>query len=137
MTTPMPSTIPPSHRDLLDDDARAFAFLATTMADGSPQVTPVWFDAVEGMIRINTARGRTKYRNMRDRPRVSLAIVDPKDPYRYLQVRGTVVASTEEGGRAHIERLAKKYSGWDTYPVVPGQVRVTFTIRPDSATVMD
>jgi PPOX class probable F420-dependent enzyme len=133
----MPSLIPDSHRDLLDDDSRAFAFLATTMADGSPQVTPVWFDTAEEMIRVNTARGRTKYRNMNSRPRVSLAVVDPKDPYRYIQIRGTVVDSTDEGGRAHIDRLAKKYRGWDTYPVVAGQVRVIFTIRPDSVTVMD
>lgn len=136
MTDTMLSTIPVSHRDLLEDGARAFAFLATTMADGSPQVTPVWFDVAEGMIRVNTARGRTKDRNMRDRPRVALAIADPKDPYRYLQVRGTVVAFTEERGREHIDRLAKKYRGWDTYPVVPGEVRVIFTVRPDSATVM-
>jgi PPOX class probable F420-dependent enzyme len=129
--------IPTSHRDLLDDSARAFCCLATTMVDGSPQVTPVWFDVAEGLIRVNTARGRTKHRNMLERPKVALAIMDPKDPYRYLQVRGTVVSSSEEGGRAHIDRLAKKYRGWETYPVVPGQVRVIFMIRPDSATVME
>ena len=133
----MPTNIPSSHQDLLDDDARAFAFLGTVMTDGSPQVTPVWFDVADGMIRINTARGRTKYRNMRHRPRVALGIADPKDPYRGLQIRGTVVGSTEAGGRAHIDRLAKKYRGWETYPVPPGQVRVIFTIRIDSVSVND
>lgn len=133
----MKPLIPSSHIDLLDDDAQALGFLATTMADGSPQVTPVWFDVADDLIRINTARGRTKYRNMRKRPRVALAIADPKNPYRYVQVRGTVVASTESGGRAHIDRLARKYRGWDTYPALAGQVRVIFSIRPDSVTVAE
>jgi PPOX class probable F420-dependent enzyme len=107
------------------------------MPNGSPQVTPVWFDVAEGLIRVNTARGRAKYRNMLRRPSVALAISDPNDPYRSVQIRGKVVSSTEEGVRQHLDRLAKKYRGWDTYPMKPGQVRVTFMIRPDSATVMD
>jgi PPOX class probable F420-dependent enzyme len=133
----MPNPIPASHLDLLEDDVRAFAFLATSMPDGSPQVTPVWFDVAEGLIRVNTARGRAKYRNMLRRPAVALAISDPNDPYRAVQIRGTVVDSTEDGAKRHIDRLGKKYRGWETYPVRPGQVRVIFMIRPDSATVMD
>lgn len=131
----MTDLVPSSHLDLLDDSTRALAVLATTMADGTPQVTPVWFDVADGLIRINTARGRTKYRNMLERPQVALAIIDPKDPYRYLQIRGRVVGSTEEGGREHIDRLGKKYRGWDTYPLPPGQVRVIFTIQPEHVTV--
>jgi PPOX class probable F420-dependent enzyme len=130
----MTDLIPASFRDLLADDARAVAVLGTTMADGSPQVTPVWFDFADGLIRVNTARGRTKYRNMLARPRVALTVVDPNDPYRYLQIRGTVVRSSEDGARAHIDRLAKKYQGWESYPVPEGQVRVIFSIRPDHAT---
>jgi len=127
--------VPSSHRDMLDDKSRAFAVLTTTMADGSPQATPVWFDVADGLIRVNTARGRTKHRNMLARPQVALAILDPQDPYRYIQVRGRVVASTEEGGREHIDRLGKKYRGWDEYPMPAGQVRVTFTIRPEHVSV--
>ena len=127
--------VPSSHRDLLDDKTRAFAVLATTMADGSPQATMVWFDTADGQIRVNTARGTTKYKNMLARPNVALAILDPNDPYRFLQIRGRVVGSTEEGGREHIDRLGKKYRGWDAYPVIPGQVRVSFTIRAEHVTV--
>jgi hypothetical protein len=69
------------------------------------------------------------------RPSVALDILDPNDPYRFLQIRGRVVGSTEEGAREHIDRLGKKYRGWDTYPLIPGQVRVTFTIRAEHVTV--
>ncbi len=125
--------IPETHVDLLTDEKRAFLFLATIMEDGTPQVTPVWFDTAGGMIRVNTARGRVKDRNMKARPKVAMAIMDPADPYRYLQLRGTVVAVTEEGAREHIDRLAKKYLGEDRYPSSqPGEVRVLYTIRPDS-----
>ena len=123
--------IPESHRDLFLDATRAFAVLATNMPDGSPQATPVWFDMEEGVIRVNTARGRTKERNMTDRPRVALAILDPTNPYRYLQIRGTVIESTEEGARQHIDRLAQKYLGKERYPWPVETPRVIFRIRPD------
>ena len=131
----MTDLVPSSHRDLLDDTTPALAVLATSMADSTPQVTPVWFDVVDGLIRVNTARGRTKHRNMLERPQVALAIIDPKDSYRFIQIRGRVVASTEEGGREHIERLGQKYRSWGMYPVDPGPVRVIFTIRPEHVTV--
>lgn len=123
--------IPEKFRDLLLDETRAFAHLATTMADGSPQVTTVWFDTDDDQIRINTAEGRTKWRNMMERRQVAMVIAAPQDPYRFLQIRGVVTGWTKDGARAHIDRLAKKYRGWDTYPLPPGQ-RVIFTIRPES-----
>jgi len=129
-------TIPESHRDLLGDDVKALAFLSTTMADGSPQVTPVWFDAERETIRINTARGRTKERNMAARPHVALAIADPADPYRYLQIRGMVVEMLEQGAVEHIRQLSRKYTGTDDFPVPDGQVRVMIVIRPDHVNVM-
>ena len=83
--------IPTAYQDLLQDDTRAFVFLGTTMSDGSPQVTPVWFNEKDGYIYINSAKGRVKDHNLRERPQVALAIADPADPYRYLQIRGKVV----------------------------------------------
>jgi len=126
--------IPQSHRDLLSEDVKALAFLGTTMADGSPQVTPLSFDVERETIRINTARGRTKERNMAARPRVALAIADPADPYRYLQIRGTVVEMRERGAVKHIQQLSRKYTGTDDFPVPAGQVRVMILIRPDHVT---
>jgi PPOX class probable F420-dependent enzyme len=132
----MTVTIPESHRDLLTDEVKAFAHLATLMADGSPQVTPVWFDTLGDFLRVNTVRGRTKDRNMTARPKVALAIQDPRDPYRYIQIRGTVVEATEDGADDHIDRLAGKYTGQATYQWgQAGQIRVIYTIRVDAVSV--
>src|ERR1700748_1069572 len=97
--------IPVSYLDLLEQKT-AFAHLATLMPDGSPQVTPVWFDYTNGAIRVNSARGRVKDRNMKEGAQVALAILDPDNAYRYLQVRGTVRRVTEDGAAAHIDALA-------------------------------
>jgi PPOX class probable F420-dependent enzyme len=126
----MTASIPESHADLLRDEKKAFAVLTTIQPDGSPQATPVWFDAADGRLRVNTARGRVKDRNMTERPVVTLCILDPQDPYRYLQVRGRVVGADETGGRAHIDRLAHKYLGRSTYPGPATEQRVMFLIEP-------
>lgn len=129
----MPATIPDNFTDLFQK--KAFASLATLMADGSPQVTPVWCDFDGTHIRVNSARGRVKDRNMRRAPRVALAIMDPDNPYRHLAVRGRVVEVTEQGADAHIDALAKKYLGQDRYPYRrAGDVRVTYKIAPERVT---
>lgn len=122
--------IPAEFHDLLKDEAKAFLFLATTMPDGSPQVTPVWFDAKDGRIRVNTAKGRVKDRNMRARPQIALVILDPKVPYRYLQIRGRVNRITEEGGDEHISALSMKYEG-KPWKKMEGQTRVIYEIAPE------
>ena len=126
----MAITIPESYRDLFAK--RAFAHLGTVMADGSPQVTPVWCDLDGSYIRINTAKGRVKDRNMRRNKKVALAIIDPDNAYRYLAVQGEVTEITEQGADAHIDLLAKKYLGKEKYPFrQPGEVRVIYKIRPE------
>ncbi|HEV8530467.1 MAG TPA: PPOX class F420-dependent oxidoreductase [Methylomirabilota bacterium] len=127
--------IPSGFKDLLEK--KAFASLATVNADGTPQVTPVWFDWDGSHIRINTAKGRIKDKNLRSRPAVALAIMDPDNPYRYLQIRGRVASVTEAGADAHIDSLAKKYLGKDRYPYrKPDEVRVIFTITPGRVQAM-
>jgi PPOX class probable F420-dependent enzyme len=108
-------TIPESHKDLLQDDKKAFAYLATTMNDGSPQVTPVWFNIEGDFILINSAEGRIKDRNMRSRPAIAITIADPTDPYRYLQLRGKVIEFTMDGADSHIDALSLKYTGNPKY----------------------
>jgi PPOX class probable F420-dependent enzyme len=116
--------------DLLTEK-KAFAHLATLMPDGTPQSTPVWFDYTNGVIRVNSARGRVKDRNMKEGAAVALSILDPDNAYRYLQVRGRVRRVTEDGAVAHIDSLAKKYIGQDKYPwSKPGDVRVIYEIEP-------
>jgi PPOX class probable F420-dependent enzyme len=109
---------------------RAYGHLATIMPDGSPQVTPVWVDFDGEYILVNSAIGRLKDRNIRRDPRVAIELQDPDDPYRYLQVRGTVVEITTEGADASIDRLAKKYTGAERYGNHrPDQTRVIYKIQ--------
>jgi PPOX class probable F420-dependent enzyme len=128
-------SIPDKYRDLFTK--RAFASLATLMPDGSPQVTPVWVDLEGDLVLVNTARGRQKDKNMRRDPRVAMAIIDPENPYRYLEIRGRVAEITEEGADAHIDKMAKKYLGADKYPYrQPSETRVIFKIQPERVNTM-
>ena len=125
----MAGAIPDQFKDLFSK--AAFAHLATLMPDGSPQVTPVWCDFDGTNVRVNSAKGRVKDKNMRRNKKVALSVQDPENPYRYLAMRGEVVEVTEEGADAHIDSLAKKYLGKDKYPFSgPGEVRVIYKIRP-------
>ena len=123
--------IPESHLDLLEDVKKAFLYLSTIMPDGTPQVTPVWFNTDRTFILINTAEGRIKDRNMRAHPEVALCIADPVNPYRYLQIRGNVVAFSTKGADDHIDALAAKYKGVPKYPSrKPGEKRIIYKIKP-------
>jgi len=127
--------IPASHWDLLERPV--VAVLATIMPDGSPQASPVWVDYKDGHLRVNSARGRQKDRNMRARSSVSLVLVDPDNPYRYMEVRGRVVEITEEGAREHIDALAQRYTGQPRFtPKSPDEVRVMYIIEPTRVSVM-
>ncbi len=123
--------IPESHQDLLADEKKAFVYLATIMPDGSPQVTPIWFNTDGEYILINSVKGRVKDRNMRARPTVTLCIADPVNPYRYLQIHGKVVEITTDGAEEHIDMLNLKYHGSPQYANhSPDQPRVTYKVLP-------
>jgi PPOX class probable F420-dependent enzyme len=101
------------------------------MKDGTPQVTPIWFNTDGEYILINSAAGRLKDKNMRARPDIALCITDPSNSYRYIQIQGRVVEITTEGADAHIDALAFKYRGVEKYPNrKPGEQRVTYKIQP-------
>jgi PPOX class probable F420-dependent enzyme len=122
-------TFPADFHDLLYGEKKALLYLATLMADGSPQVTPVWFSADGDYILVNTNEGRTKDRNMKARPRVAMTIQDPENQDRYLGMRGEVVGYTREGADEHINQLSLKYYNkpW-TYR--EGQRRIIYRIKP-------
>ena len=132
----MPATaIPNSHIDLFQK--KAFASLATLMPDGKPQVTPVWVEFDGHHVIINTAEGRQKDKNLQRDKRVALSLIDPENPYRYLEVRGKIVERTHNGADASIDAMAKKYLGKDKYPFrQPNEVRVIYKIEPLHATSM-
>lgn len=113
---------------------KQIAQLATTMRDGSPQVTPVWIDVEPdgSHVLINSAEGRVKTRNAERDPRVAVSVVDSQNPYRYAIVRGRIVERLHDGADAHIDKLAKKYLGADSYPMRrEGEQRVILRIKPE------
>ncbi|MGH9522679.1 MAG: PPOX class F420-dependent oxidoreductase, partial [Terriglobales bacterium] len=131
----MPASIPEKYADLFKK--KAFASLGTIMPDGRPQVTPVWVDFDGRYLLVNSARGRKKDENMRRDPRVSVAIIDPENPYRYVEIRGRVAEVTEQGAAQHIDKMAKKYLDKDKYPFAqPGEVRVLYKIEPEHVSAM-
>ena len=129
------SMIPESHAHILE--SKALLHLALILKDGTPHVSPIWFDTEGDLIRINSARGRLKDRVMRVRPAVAFSIVDPENPFCYIGIRGKVVEITKEGAATHIDGLAKKYLGHDTYRNhQPGVSRVFYKVRPEKVFVM-
>ena len=126
-----------SHPTLTDDQVallreKVLAHVATVMPDGSPHVTPVWVDTDGEAVLFNTAKGRLKYRNLRRDPRVAISLSAKDNDYRTVVMRGRA-EFIEEGADAHIDRLAKKYLGADSYPArQPGEVRVTVRVVPET-----
>ena len=109
-----------------------YAHVATLMADGSPQVTPVWVDIEGDRILVNTSEGRAKPRNVRRDARVAISIFKQDNPYSSAYIRGRVAEMRHEGAKEHIDKLAKKYLGQDTYPYLqPGEQRVIMVIEPE------
>ena len=124
------ASIPEKFSDLFKK--KAFASLATVLPDGKPQVTPVWVDYDGHHVLVNSAVGRKKDRNIRKNPNVSLAIIDPENPYRYMEIRGRVAEITQNGADQHIDKMAKKYLDKDKYPFrAPGEQRVLYKIEPE------
>ncbi|MFN8458793.1 MAG: PPOX class F420-dependent oxidoreductase [Anaerolineae bacterium] len=123
-------TIPDSHKDLFERPI--VASLATLMPDGLIQVNPVWVDYDGTHIRFNSAAGRQKDKNLKNRGVVTVMIVDTAEPYKWLEVRGRVTEITAEGADAHIDSLAKKYLGADSYPFRKAEeTRLTYKIQPE------
>ena len=120
--------IPTSHLDLIE--CPRVAALTTVMPDGYPQTSVVWCDFDGEHVRVNTMRGFRKARNMEANPRVTLLCYDPRQPLRYLEVRGTVVEMTEDGAMAHLDAISSKYVGRPVRyfgEVVPDTLRETET----------
>ena len=106
----------------------SLCFVATTMHDGSPQLTETWVDTDGEHVIINTVQGNQKMKNIERDPRVAVNICDLANPSRYFEVRGLVVSATSEGGEAHIEELAQKYLG-GPYPWYGGRDQVRLIVR--------
>ena len=129
----MPQSIEGRARELLE--APNFAMLGSLRKDGTPQVNPIWVDVDDGQVLVNSAEGRAWPANVRRDPRVTLTVPNQENPYEYVTIRGRVVEDTHEGADAHIDQLAKKYLGVDTYPYrAEGEQRIIFRIEPERVT---
>jgi PPOX class probable F420-dependent enzyme len=125
------------YEDLLAWETKALAHAATLGPQGEPQNNPVWFDWDGEFLRFSQTKARQKYRNVQNDPRVALSIVDPKNDYRYLELRGSVVRIDEDPDKAFINRMAKKYIDQDVYPwSQPGDERVVLVIKPEHTSKM-
>jgi PPOX class probable F420-dependent enzyme len=109
-----------------------FANVATLRSDGSVQVAPVWVDIEDGQPVVNSAEGRAWPRNLERDPRVTLTVQNMENPYEYVEIRGKVAERTHDGADEHIDSLAKKYMGLDSYPLRrPGEQRVIIRVAPE------
>ena len=127
--------IPEGYRDLLESPA--LVHVATIGPDGEPQNNPVWFDWDGESVKFSQTKARQKYRNVGREPRLALSIVDPENPYRYLEIRGEVSRIEEDPDNDFINAMAKKYMGRDEYPFhQPGDERVVVHVRPQHTTQM-
>jgi PPOX class probable F420-dependent enzyme len=130
----MSATLDGRARELLEEPN--FGSISTLRADGTPHVTIAWVDVDGNDIVVNSARGRGWPSNLERDPRVALAVPNRENPYEYVEIRGHLKHETPEGADEHIDKLAKKYLGVDTYPLrQEGEVRVKLTIEPDSIRV--
>jgi PPOX class probable F420-dependent enzyme len=126
----MSATIDGHAEELLK--AKNFCNVSTLRADGSVHAAPVWVDIEDGKPTLNSAEGRAWPRNLERDPRVTLTVQNLENPYEYVEVRGKVVERTHDGADEHIDALAKKYLGQDTYPYrQPGEQRVIIRVEPE------
>ncbi len=126
----MSATIEGPAEELLK--GKNFANVATLRGDGSVQVAPVWVDVQDGQPVVNSAEGRAWPRNLERDPRVTLTVQNMANPYEYVEIRGKVAERTHDGADAHIDALAKKYMGVDSYPLrQPGEQRVIIRVQPE------
>ena len=129
------SRIPEGYEDLLE--TTALVHVATIGPDGEPQNNPVWFDWDGEHVKFSQTKTRQKYRNVSRDPRLALSIVDPENPYRYIEIRGEVTKVEEDPDNEFINAMANKYLGLDEYPYhQPGDERIVVYVEPEHTTQM-
>lgn len=129
------SVVPDSHKDILEKIS--FGHVATIGPDGSPQSNPVWFDWDGEVLRFSQTTTRQKFHNIEREPRVAVSVLDPDNPYRYIELRGAVEGVDDDSSNAFIDSMAKKYIDQDAYPWhKPGDHRMVVRVRPTHVTTM-
>jgi PPOX class probable F420-dependent enzyme len=125
----MASVDDPGVRELIEQPN--CGVISTANADGSILSAVVWVDLADGVLAVNSAIGRVWPSNLERDARATVVVFNPSNPYEYVEIRGTAEGTTD-GADDHIDRLAQKYLGQDTYPYrQPGEQRIKFVITPD------
>lgn len=129
------AVIPQKYADILEKVA--FANIATVGPNGEPQNNPVWFEWDGERFKFSQTKTRQKYKNLQREPRLAISIIDPDNPYRYMELRGRLTEIEEDPDNAFINKMAKKYIDADEYPYhQPGDERVVVYVTPEHATHM-
>jgi PPOX class probable F420-dependent enzyme len=128
------ATIPATHLDILQ--STAVAVVSTLGPHGEPQSSPVWFGWDGHKLRFSHTKARQKYRNLLRDPRIAVTIMDPANPYRYIEIRGTSILE-DDPQKLFIDTMAKKYTGADRYPnSPPSEQRVVIIVTPTHVNTM-
>ena len=127
------SVIAPKDLGILE--SKGFAHIATIGPHGEPQSNPVWFDWDGTYVRFSQTKAKQKYRNLQQDARIAVSILDPENPYHYLEIRGKVVRVEDDPDYSFINGVTKKYLNIDTYPYLqPGEVRIILVVEPEYTT---
>ena len=118
--------IPQAAIDLISSD-KSHGSVVTLNRDGSPQVTLVWIEVLDGKLSFNTNQARQKFRNLRRDPRVVVTVVNAESPFEYASFSGNAIL-TEEGANEQIDRLARKYTDREKYNLQPGEQRMRIDV---------
>jgi len=126
----MRSTLEDRDRELLQGPN--FVHVSTLRPDGTIHTVPIWVDVENDEVVLNTAEGRTWPANLRRDKQATLTVQNLENPYEYVTITGHLTQDTSDGADEHIDKMAQKYLGQDTYPYrQPGEQRVIFKIAPD------
>ena len=128
------SIVPQTHEDILQ--STTLAIVSTLGPKGEPQTSPVWFGWDGNVLRFSHTKARQKYRNLKRDPRIAVTLVDPANPYRYIEIRGTATIE-DDPTKAYIDEMSKKYTGNEHYQGnQPGDERVIITVKPEHVNTM-
>lgn len=125
--------IPDGYEDLLERPL--YGHLATTRPDGTVQVNPMWFDWDGERLRFTYTTKGQKYRNVMTHPRVAMSIIDPDNPYRYLEVRGKLENIEHDPTGRYFLQLNDRYGGPFTAAPDDATERVVFVVRPTAFSI--
>jgi len=112
--------------------AKNFCIVSTLRPDGSVHAAPTWIDVRDGRPVLNTAEGRAWPRNLERDPRITVTVPNMENPYEYVSIRGRVAERTTDGADEHIDTMAMKYLGQESYPYrQPGERRLIIRVEPE------